>query len=528
MESTSIELKDSKGENMIGSVGNFDESEVKKRKIIRIIIIVSFILLAAIVTFILYFLLRPNYNKCSKGGNDKCHTCQKNSKKCATCNPHFTLDDGKCLFIYSFEALYKKSQLNDINTNTKLFNVEYLTEYKINKIQVDGEYAETTTNYYNFTSDGEHQVRVNIDLKDSSSLKKFFSGINELISINFTNHFNTTNVENIDEMFSSAKNLISLNLSNLNTEKVKSMKNMFSSCINLPKIDLSSLNTSKVESTEGLFSSCESLTDIDVSFLNLEKNKDMSSMFNQCISLKNINFRGINIKNVLNTSNMFNGCTSLESIDFIYLSSENVKDMSNMFKNTGNLNGTDFTKLKTDNVENMFGLFENSKMTSLNLSGFETKKVTNMGNMFKDCIKLIEINFPNFKTDNVENMFGMFENSSVTSLDLSSFETKKAINMGKMFKDCKFLSSLKLNFNTENVENMSYMFSFCNNLISLNISMFNTKNCKDFSDIFENVTNMDIYIDSINCKNLFDEIPETFIIHNIPSMPVIGEIKIEK
>ena len=424
MESVSIELKDkdSKGGNLIQSSGDFDESELKKRKMIRIIVIVSIILVIAIVALVLFLCLRPNYNKCEKGENDKCSTCQKNSKDCATCNTYFRLKNGKCFFIYSFEAKYKTSSTNDINGEIKLFNVDSLKDYKINKIQVDDKYVRNTTNYYNFDTDEEHIVRINIDLNESSSLQNFFGGINELISINFTNDFNTIKITNMDGMFSSSKNLVY----------------------------------------------------IDISNLNLENNKDMSSMFNQCISLKDINFTEINTKNVLNTSNMFNGCTSLESIDLTYLNTENVIDMSNMFTNSGKLSETDFSKLKTDNVENMFG---------------------------------------------------MFENSGVTSLDLSNFNTTKTTNMGNMFKNCKFLNSLKLNFDTENVENMSGMFSFCKGLNSLNITMFDTRNCTNFSGIFEDILNMDLYIDSIKCRNLIEEIPETFSIQNYPSIPVIGEIK---
>ena len=118
----------------------------------------------------------------------------------------------------------------------------------------------------------------------------------------------------------------------------------------------------------------------------------------------------------------------------------------------------------------------------------------------------------------------MFENCGVTSLNLTNFKTIKTTNMGNMFKDCKLLNSLILNFDTENVENMSYMFSYCNNLNSLNISMFDTKNYKNISGMFEDISKMDLYIDSIKCINLIEEIPETITIYNNPSMPVIGEI----
>ena len=255
MESNSIELqdKDSQGENLIGSAGNFDNSEMKKRKMIRIIIIISAILLITIIALILYFSLRSKDDKdyCKIGDNDKCLFCKKKSEDCGGCNPYFKLEDGKCVFIYSFEAIYELNQTNGIHEETKLFNLENLAEYKINKIQVDDQYFDINTNYYKFNTEGEHKVRINIDLKNSSSLGKFFENINELISVNFSNDFNTTGINYMNEMFSFSQNLISINLSNLKTENVFTMKEMFSFCTKLVEVNLQNLNTKKVESTAG-------------------------------------------------------------------------------------------------------------------------------------------------------------------------------------------------------------------------------------------------------------------------------------
>ena len=137
MDSAPIELgeKNSKGDTLVGSVGNFDKSEMKKRKMIRIIIVISAILLIAIIVLVLYFCLRSNGDSCDKGENDKCLTCD--GKKCRSCNPFFRLENGKCRFIYSFESIYNISPSNDIEKNTKLFNDENLKDFKVNKIQVE-------------------------------------------------------------------------------------------------------------------------------------------------------------------------------------------------------------------------------------------------------------------------------------------------------------------------------------------------------------------------------------------------------
>ena len=84
-----------------------------------------------------------------------------------------------------------------------------------------------------------------------------------------------------------------------------------------------------------------------------------------------------------------------------------------------------------------------------------------------------------------------------------------------MFVNCTSLETLNINFNTENVEKMEYMFASCLKLSSLNISSFNTKKCKNFTNIFENDKNLNLYFDYEKCSNLVEDIPEYVNIYNI-------------
>ena len=60
----------------------------------------------------------------------------------------------------------------------------------------------------------------------------------------------------------------------------------------------------------------------------------------------------------------------------------------------------------------------------------------------------------------------MFSNcSNLTSLDLSNFNTSKVTKMNWMFRAMSSLTSLNLSsFDTSNVTDMSYMFGSCKNL----------------------------------------------------------------
>ena len=78
---------------------------------------------------------------------------------------------------------------------------------------------------------------------------------------------------------------------------------------------------------------------------------------------------------------------------------------------------------KLTNMSRMFSGYSQysiSNLQILNLSSFDTSKVTDMNSMFSNMHSLIELNLgENFNTSNVENMSGMFYNlSKLKKLDL--------------------------------------------------------------------------------------------------------------
>ena len=81
-----------------------------------------------------------------------------------------------------------------------------------------------------------------------------------------------------------------------------------------------------------------------------------------------------------------------------------------------------------------------SKLTSIDVSGFNTANVTDMSGMFRSCDALTSLNISSFDTSKVTNMSNMFQNcSSLTSLNISSFNMAKVTSSTNM-----------LNFGTSN------------------------------------------------------------------------------
>lgn len=77
----------------------------------------------------------------------------------------------------------------------------------------------------------------------------------------------------------------------------------------------------------------------------------------------------------------------------------------------------------------MTAMFMNdTALTSLDLSSFNTKNVTDMTSMFMGDAALKSLNVSSFDTENVVSMKGMFAGATqLESLDLSSFDTRNAV-----------------------------------------------------------------------------------------------------
>ena len=192
-------------------------------------------------------------------------------------------------------------------------------------------------------------------------------------------------------------------------------------------------------------------------------------------------------------NDMFVYCYNLTSLDLSSFDTSKVTNMNNMFNNCHSLTSLDLSHFDTSNVTDMSYMFQECKsLTSLDLSNWNTSNVTNMFQMFCICSGLTSLYLSSFNTSNVTNMGNMFYNCRVlTSLDVSNFDTSNVTNMGGMFYSCNSLISLDLSlFNTSNVTNMREMFYNCTNLTTLNVSSFNTSKVTDMSYMFRSCTSL--------------------------------------
>ena len=202
-------------------------------------------------------------------------------------------------------------------------------------------------------------------------------------------------------------------------------------------------------------------------------------------------FMGLNTKNIE---------IDLSAFDF-----SKVTTMKGMFASTTAIDGkgNDRTKISkitfpsnidTSNVTNMEGLFWGCKeLITLDLTGFDTTKVTSMNYMFRACSKLEEIMLDptKFTDDSLTSVYRMFDEcNALKQIDFRGFKGEKLVNAQSWFAQCKKLEYIDLsNFNDgSKITNLNYTFQ--------NLGSEYSKGCAIFSNKW-NLNNVSNHTDTI-------------------------------
>ena len=173
-------------------------------------------------------------------------------------------------------------------------------------------------------------------------------------------------------------------------------------------------------------------------------------------------------------------------------------DCSVLFCGYKNVKAFNFgSAFHTDNTINMRYMFSCCGTRGLNLSSFQTEKVTDMSAMFQYCDKLQALDVSSFITDSVKNMERMFmECKSLPLLDLNSFTTPAVTDMSEMFFNDSSLRELDLsNFTMTEVSDIGGMFFGCSALENLKLNQFDTSKLQSTGDLFTNCNKLKIFYD---------------------------------
>ncbi|MBC6369783.1 BspA family leucine-rich repeat surface protein [Lactobacillus kullabergensis] len=138
---------------------------------------------------------------------------------------------------------------------------------------------------YKIENSGNKEKSYALDTRDIS-ICQTIKGINidEIKEIDL--NANIAIIGSANGLFKNLKNLATIKgLSNLDTSQVTNMEQMFSNCLKLTALDLSSLNTDNVTSYSSMFSGDITLTSVDLSGFKVAANAQMTDMFSACSSL---------------------------------------------------------------------------------------------------------------------------------------------------------------------------------------------------------------------------------------------------
>lgn len=288
-----------------------------------------------------------------------------------------------------------------------------------------------------------------------TKLSGMFSGCSAMTVIMLPSTFSLNLVSDVSALFKNCSSLVSLKTEAItaSSNNYKDASGMFQGCSKLSQINLPNFYNNRVEDMSYMFDGCSNLTKVTFSQTQNETNKDKMSykyMFRGCKKLTTIeNLSYTTSEQTLqyhkDMTGMFEGCSSLTSLDLSgvkYNTYNYYFTAKDMFSGCSSLTSlTLWNSLMLDNCPGMFNGCE--KLDSIDLSRFNTEKVTDMSYMFAGCKALASIDVSPLNTEKVTDVSGMFSGcSSLTELDLSTFDTRSVTKTAKMFYNCPKLTTI--------------------------------------------------------------------------------------
>lgn len=215
-------------------------------------------------------------------------------------------------------------------------------------------------------------------------------------------------------------------------------------------------------------------------------------------NLKDLLKWGRNNGDKFNTNNYETG-TALTQDGVNYLKYVRGINMAWMFNNCANLTTLDVSNWDTSKVTSMEGMFSGcgSLSGTLNLSNWDTSNVTNTSSMFRDTGN-VTINAPNLNLSKNTTMWYMFMGSDIENLNAPNWNIKNVTDMDSLFYVATYIKSIDAsNWDTSNVTNMSRVFAYCNSITSLKISNWNTSRVTNLYQAFNHCISLET-VDIVN------------------------------
>ena len=221
--------------------------------------------------------------------------------------------------------------------------------------------------------------------------------------------------------------------------------------------------------------------------INTENVTDFTEIFRECVSLQYI--PKYNTSNLTIISNAFNNI-DLEEIDISIWDTSKVSKAVSLFSNCKKLINGDVSKNDWSSLVDCHCLFSNcSKLQTANVSNIVNGHTTVQG-MFGTCVGLKTIvGLDTWDVSNVTDFYETFnecrELSNDSFKDVEKWNVVKPQRFTGTFYNCQKLSSLDLSgWKTDTLTSVNSMFTYDSGLIDLNLTGWNMSKITNTSSWF--------------------------------------------
>lgn len=177
----------------------------------------------------------------------------------------------------------------------------------------------------------------------------------------------------------------------------------------------------------------------------------------------------IDTSTIYSLSNVFQRNTKIKTLNASGWDVRNVYTVKSFAEGAKNLEFIDLSGWETENLVEMTYQFSGTAIKEFNFGDLNTSNVTNMFQVFYQCINLEKCNVTNWDVSKVADMRYMFSLTKIKSLDLTNWEVNSAVNMDYIFWRLPSLKSVVGDRTIEDVlENNISAIKNCHSELVLN------------------------------------------------------------
>lgn len=293
--------------------------------------------------------------------------------------------------------------------------------------------------------------------------------------------FNTAKVTNMSYMFNNCQKLTTLDLSSLNTSNVTNMESMFYNCKALTTIYVDTgWNTEAVTNSSTMFYQCFNLVGgkgttfdsdhVDKEYARIDGGPSNPGYFTDKNALPELEAYAVYTADNTTLTFYYDKLRSTRGTTYNYDLNTSGDPAWRSEGISGSVTNVVFDPSFADALPTTTMSWFNDMSNLETITGFEylnTSEVTSMQMMFGACSKLTSLDLSGWNVENVSVAHGMFAFcSSLQTIDLTEWKTTNLTSTAQMFFCCNNLTTVYVSddWTTERVTNSGDMFDGCSSI----------------------------------------------------------------